>query len=615
MGRIFVCNDVEAAKYIEGKSVKQGFPINEFFTLKNYSVLSCGKKKICQTTVYKNGDDFCVGSGSFIFNGAIGTDALQRIYNAFSGDIADIRKLIFGNYAIVIKKGNSTYVFVDKFNAYSLYYYVSDFKFYICSSIACIGSVIPNLKLNRFGLFQYSFECACYGNETYLNNVYRLQGYEYILIDNATGSLSIKNIVFDRYRPNISFDEATTNVANALRASYGQIREAYGNNVGINMTGGTDSRVALGGMLSAGILPKLFWGHSNSTAVVGTEDEDGRCVDLMAQKFGLLFQKLNWDCVYPNSFNTWKDLFDKYGEYFTFYGGNESFHKSYESIENYPAYLDTGLGGESLRIREAYNNRTVDFNSLLDFINEYQIKSTNSSYISYTEMSNYFSELPIYMATKLEEEMKMYGFSQREKVSLDEFEEVRFIQARRSDTVLVNYLNTYTNCICVPFTEQVFEKICLLKKEYRQFAHAQLYIIDKLNPKLLDIPFFSHRNFCVFDHANFRLVQKKRMYEKIGNSLRESGMRDTVLYELLRKIKNHLMKNDWNVKRNVENESEREKIFPILLDYIRKWQINNEKLLNVEKIPSNESLIELIYYVMDIYSFSYLEDENTRSNK
>lgn len=78
-------------------------------------------------------------------------------------------------------------------------------------------------------------------------------------------------------------------MASKIQDGYRQLAEGFGQDVGINMTGGLDSRVVLGGCLAAGIKPTLLHAQGNSPAVTGTEVGDLRCVESMSKKWGCQF--------------------------------------------------------------------------------------------------------------------------------------------------------------------------------------------------------------------------------------------------------------------------------------------------------------------------------------
>lgn len=606
MGRFVLSNKgAEVEKYKE--SIKaQGYKLNKDIQDKKIGSLWFFKKKVELDNTYVNGDDYCCCVGGVIYNKKTGTEALKDIYDFFDGNIDVLRKQVLGNYCIAIKKNGKIIIFVDKYHVYQVYYQISEGSILFSSNIEDVITWKNSFEISEADLLLRAFHCSPIGCDTFVKGIKRLLGREYFEIDCATGKFIKKDIPYYRKHWDYkSIDECAQTIAGVYKEQYEKVKEVFGNDVAINMTGGLDSRTVLGGCLAAGIKPTFLHGQSNCQSVVGTEKGDEACVKTMAEKYELTMKPLNWDVNYPEDFNHWDELFQKYGFEYIFYGGNPNFFKSYEHIEGeYPKFMDTGLFGECLRIREQYNERREPFKTVEDFFNEYQLTAVNSSYLVNNDFCPNADAVCKHFISRFKEEMKEFGFDPEGGISMDQFEEIRYVHHRLTDGVLVNFLNRFTTCFSVLSTEQVCETIYDAKASFRAYGSLQLKVIEALKPNLLDVRFFSHRQNCVVDRNKYTLVRPLSLNEKGGKFLRGLGLRDTVFYEIIRKTKNLLLRNDWRVKRLVQSDVEAQEILPAIIEIIKKDEKLAGRYVNADNTPLHDSLVHLIYYAMLLHGIT-----------
>ncbi len=601
MGRLFLTNNRVLAQLGREENEHKGFQLNQYIDDGQVVAAAFFKKKIKAENTFIGQDGFCACSGALIYKNSTGREALKGILCDFDFDIDKIRKNIFGNYALAIKKDEKLAVFTDKYQTYHLFYAFRKEQFAISSDIMTVAYLMGYGDIDEYGLLQEAFQCGPISNGTFIEGIYRLQGYSCFLYDYSSGMFHIQKVPYKRghYRYK-SLDDAARSVADVVCKGYGRIARSY-QTVAVNMTGGLDSRTVLAGCLKAGIMPVLLHAQSNNRAVVGTEEGDCHCVAELAKQQGLKVVSLNWDADYLEEMSNWDALFEKYGFDYLFYAGNRNFFRSYEKldIEKYPDFMETGLFGEALRIREAYNHRIENFGSIFDFVNEYQMHGTNSGYLADRQFYPKSDKIIKFISEEYAKELFRYGMNGNGMIGLDQFEEVRYIQARYSDSILLNFLNQYTNVISVLSTEQVVETIFDIPKEYRAFGSVQLKVIDMLEENLLEVPVFSHCRECLLDRANYRLIRRKEFHEKGGAVLRNLGLRNTRLYEFLRKSKNAVFKDTQKVKKFNQFEQEKTKILPELIEIINKEQkVIGKTYVNTSKVPENDSIVHLMYFAM-----------------
>ena len=609
MGRIYASNIFGTLTKIKEKEEKQGFSLNQQISINGFSFLTYFKKKVHFQNSYVEKNNFCLSAGTLIYKGKKEIEALKDILIDFDGDIDKIRKKILGNYVVMLKQRSKVYVFVDKYNIYNVFYRLDNMNFTLSSDIMDVILSQDNCNISENNLLLESFQCSPYGKDTFIRGISKLLGRQYIEINTDKGAISIKDIPYDRVRNNYnSIEDAAKVIADRINANYSILGKVFGNDIGINMTGGLDSRTVLAGCVSAGIRPQLIHAQSNSLAVTGTEIGDLQSVESIALSLGIKVNLLNWNCDYPNNFSKWNDLFQKYGFDYKFYGGNPNFFNSYEYLENCPSLLETGLFGECMRIREQYSEKTEPFASAEDFINEYQISGTNSRYLGNSDVYSKSQELKIYMIMRFKQELKAFGFNPEGKITMDRFEEIRYIHHRSTDAVLINFLNQLTGCMSVLGCEQVCEYIYDTKKEYRNYGALQLRIIENLSPALVHIPFFSHCRKCTVNKKKYMLIRKKEFNEKIGEILRHFGLKDSLFYIMLRKMKYVLFKSNSQVQHDSLYAAEIKNILPKVIESITQDQCKIGKIIDTDSIPEDDSLIHIIYYAMNIRGLRLLKE-------
>ena len=600
------------------RTQEQGFNLNKKIGGTEFNVINFYKKIRKIENAFLCGDDFCFSSGTLVYKDKIGEEALSDIFYDFDNDVEKIRKEILGNYCLIICKNNKINIFVDKYDVYKIFYQVKDGVLFLSSDISDVMYRFKNTDISEFNLMLDAFQCAPVGSDTFMKEIKRLLGRQIIEIDIAINNINIKEILYKRKRNEYNnVDAAAETMAKSISDAYKTIEKAYGDDVGINMTGGLDSRVVLGGCLSAGIKPKLLHAQGNSRLITGTEKGDYNCVHKMANTLGLKVFDMCWDCNYPENVTEWNALFDKYSFNNKFYGGNPNFYKAYEELgEDLPLLLETGLFGEIMRIRTQYNLRTKPFDNFHDFMIEYQNGSGNhSGFIINSEFYNNSRSCLEYFEERYKSELKKFSFNPEASISMDDFEEVRYIHARAANAVLINFLNQYTGCISVLSTEQVCEVLCDSKQAYRAFATLQLKIIGKLYQELLIIPFFSHCSDCTYDKKKNKLVTKLSLNEKVGAKLRKIGLKNSILYNGLRTLKYKFLKSDWKIKRTLERKEETDRILPVIINSINKDQQDLGRFVNTNYTPKDDSIVHLMYYAIILRGINTIREHIKNSNK
>lgn len=195
--------------------------------------------------------------------------------------------------------------------------------------------------------------------------------------------------------------------------------------------------------------------------------------------------------------------------------------------------------------------------------------------------------------------MDKYGISKKidnvNRINNDFMNEIRWITARKADSIMLKYINTLTYHISILSQYDIHKKALSVPLKFRKSGMLQLNIIKYLFPDLLEIPIFSHCSKCSIDKSsmtlrarNFRKRVKNEMINKINGSI----------YLSMRKIYRNIvvpLKIRNKQKKDIEFDSEKMKI---VKEYISDIQKDSIKLLNIEKYQGRiDPLITFAQYL------------------
>ena len=127
----------------------------------------------------------------------------------------------------------------------------------------------------------------------FYEGVYRLFGNEIISIDE--GGLDVNKV--DHINGNnfsdLSVDSIVQSFSKLLLEKYGQIYKAFGNDIGIHLTGGFDSRLHLAVLLKLGCRPTILYAVGNNS-LTSQFNKDKDIVERLVKKFNLKVHYMDW---------------------------------------------------------------------------------------------------------------------------------------------------------------------------------------------------------------------------------------------------------------------------------------------------------------------------------
>lgn len=605
MAKIMISNNNLQVKSFINFNIKSGFKDFGQYENNEFS-LAVHKKKIHKVDnfiKFQNGD-FCSTIGTCIVNNMIGMEAIKELYKIFDSNIKASRSRMIGNYIVVIKKFNKVYIFTDKYSVLKSYYCIDEKNWVFSNSIENIAMTTKNLKINKFGLLQESLLVSSFGSETLFENIFRLSGYEYLEIDCKTNRLNVQSISCTRQRRNFknkSIEEVSLEYASIIKNKFAIVSKFFANSIRINQTGGLDNRTVLASFLSCGVKPDIMYGVGNSV-FTNTKNEDLEICKLYQKKYAIDFYQMNWKDTYKDGIKHWRSLFEKFGFQYSIYGGGRNFFKEFEGkIPNYPKFIECGYYLENLRLREFISNSKKKTMTIEEFVEDYLIGG-GYGIIDSSLIPDYV-EFKSKMVLLLKEQMKIYGIAPEGIINEENFDEVRWIHARHTDSILVNFLNNYTSSIAMFSIEELHEFPFDVPSNWRRDAKFQLMVINHLRDDILDIPIFSHCQKCTLNKSDFSLKDDKNFPQLISDVLKDIGMPKTIhkkislIYQFLFSFKS----------KSISNENQKE-LRSYINDIITKYSNKNKIELSIEN--NQEPIVYLMRLAQYLYAIDYCKEKS-----
>jgi hypothetical protein len=474
---------------------------------------------------FPNGD-FVACAGTLIYKGQIGEQALEQLYDDFSGDMEGVRQNALGNYMIAVKHGSTVFVFVDKYEVLQAYYYAKAGIWVVANSLSAVAVAaqsVDALQINELALVEKAFSNAILGSDTFFRRIHKILGYEYLRIDVRDSAMQVIPIPYERHRWHVAgrtIDQLAEEFASSLRDVMGKIAEAF-SDIRVMCTGGVDNRMLLAGLLSIGARPGLIYGVGNSV-LTNTRNEDLEICKRYAARFGLDLHVMNWKSDKKDISKYWDRLFRVYGFYGKMYGGNRSFFREFEeAIPGNPECILPGYFGETIRCRpwlECYRDSSFTIDQLLDRYLDGGGADLQAA------LGARYTELRDYVRNKLLQYGDRIGIEREgERYPVQSFYILYDSLYRRDADVITSDAINLCTCSLLPLSIYNLHELSFdLPLEYRKNDRFILKVIEKLDSRLLDIPFFSHCRTMGFNRNGFQLrptssaVRASELLKRLG---------------------------------------------------------------------------------------------------
>ena len=220
--------------------------------------------------LYKEGNDFIANIGIFIYKNRINLEALKLFLNDLrnGSDLVELANATKGFYCLFLFFDNRFYMITDKNGIYPIYIYKTDKIFEISSSFLALAK-LNNVTLHKQGIAEY----LCTGvtfHKTIVTEINLLDaGTVYEIRGNGLHKnryyRGLENISFNKYR---NLKETSKIIKNILFSNLKFVQSL--NNVGMNLTGGFDTRLLASILLNQNIdfeCEVIDSGSSNDVAI------------------------------------------------------------------------------------------------------------------------------------------------------------------------------------------------------------------------------------------------------------------------------------------------------------------------------------------------------------
>ena len=517
MSKFFLTND--EALYRRSKDLLNKSIFKKSFEYKNENLflITTAKLDITNVNSYSDGKDFAFATGTFIYKKS---NDRKILFENRNDSIDNIRKDSIGHYCVGLKSGDKVTLFGAAYAAYNIFYYHDAKKFLIGNDLYSMAKILKgNVSINRLNAVEeFAHTILC--NETIFNEIFRLDGNEYIEINRE--KIEICHQTFQPVPIQEPSVKMVKGMANCLKEKAKIISTCLGA-PSICMTAGLDARISLATYLSVGVKPNLYYGVGNSF-LTNTQNKDLEIDYEFQKRFNLNFSPLKWDS--PTQIDQdWEQLIDEYGFHAEIYGGSKDIHLFFRQLKG--PVITFGYGGEMYRNLDWIENRKKDFFTIDNFIDEYYITGDIRDFVKGVPG---FRE---HLSNKLKQICKKYNLDPQHIRNEDN---LYFLQEYRktADTTLLNFINWSKYCsLLLMESECLFygrQHIAPLKQ-----SKFMLSVINELHSDVLNIPVFSHCTLRKYNKES-GVLEYPQQSTKTKVKIKLKNICPKIIWSLIKKI-------------------------------------------------------------------------------
>jgi hypothetical protein len=434
-----------------------------------------------------------------IVDGRLGADALPPFHERFmEGGIDAARGAAIGHYSAAVRKGKTIFAFTDEQAGIPLYYAsLASGGHVLSNSLQIVASAAGPPDIDPMGFVALAFHNEAVGENTLYRGVKRLFGSQLIELDLQTRRLAVRDLALPldelRSEGRLGIEDAVAAYASRVSSVFSQI--AAQPSVGVNTTGGLDTRTVLAALLAEGGRPLLMYGIGNSK-LTNTKYADLQAARAISAATKLPLHEMDWSGNQPHDPEKLSTLFRRYGFLYTAYSSSEGVLAELEGrIHPYPSLQ---LGGYS----PAFINRKPWEANREQYDLGYLIKHF-SPYIAHLKPAHR-DAYQTYLAGEIRQALARGSIRFPEHGATDE----QFVRARLFLNLPMtgsnpNFFNEFAFYLAPFSVKRLCDPLLTLPVQYRQGDEFQLRLIAALDPGLLEIAMFSGLKPRVIDRDAF----------------------------------------------------------------------------------------------------------------
>ncbi len=463
-------------------------------------------------------DDFICSVGSFLYKQKVGKPALMEAYDNFNGYPEHLQlDAVFQGTLVIRKNGNVTIV-SDKYHVYWTYYFNDNGTYYVSSSLSSVIQALDKRILNVDRFIEAVIQRGSIGKKMFYENVFKLFGNEQISVRDNKFSVTHTEYKLDHYDfSDASTDEIVTEFSELLLGKFQDIYKVFGNEIGIHLSGGFDSRLLLAACLNLGCKPTILYGLGNSP-LTSQYSQDKILVEKIRKTFGLNVHYMNWNIDRLIGKDETRANFRKFGFNCNENYCNNSWYKEYtENVGNHVKVLFDGHMGETLNI-EAEDNifgdlipEEFDMNYIFD---EYQkVFFNNFSWRSVKQKSAHEK----YLRNELNECVNIFGLPSRDnKMCKRYYQKYWHLRYRPADSHPTNLFNDFLYSFSPLGIPKLHDFVLDIPFEMIRKRGFSIKTINYLVPELSKIDYFSRAGLIRIEDDKI-IRTPGRTYEMLRN--------------------------------------------------------------------------------------------------
>ncbi|WP_152418650.1 hypothetical protein [Halorubrum distributum] len=459
-------------------------------TNKGINISTYEKRTIENTnlTVFENGG-FVAVTGTLIINGKMGGEALESVYDTFTnGGAAAVRDQAFGHYAVIVGKGDQVTVFGDPNGVYEIYYTTQN-DWVVSNSLHLCSSTLSEPTVRKHELLVKALEVSEVTDSTIFTDVKRLEGSELLSIDTSEDEISVEPMS----RPQAGWEYQDESIETVVEDYSERVMSVFADitaatsDIGIQATGGLDSRSVLAGILQQETNPAILYAVGNSP-LTNTKDNDLDVARKYAQEFNLDFRQLDWGGSLPTDRSKWTALFRKYGYRYNTYGATENFYDSLASSA-VPELLMSGYAFGTVSNHYYWELTSSMPITLREIVENHFTYVQKFSDDQFGRKDKYIEQL----YTDCQTALNRHGLQVNpgEELPLETFVTVIQLLNGRPQSAYVNIANEFSFHLAPYATFELSRPMLDFPPKHRRGERIRVKLLEELYPNVLNIPMFS----------------------------------------------------------------------------------------------------------------------------
>jgi len=319
----------------------------------------------------------------------------------------------------------------------------------------------------------------------------KLLGHEHLVIKLDSAEVTLQEHSLPPTPLDLSqrpIEEAVTKYARHVSNTFQSITEAFPESVGLQLTGGLDSRTILAALLSIEHPPRTFTGVADDQ-ITTADPRDMEVVELLADRFDLETNRLDWDADHLETPDSWGEYFDRYGFYYTKFGAIPQFFDDWEkNIQDHPKLMVKGLSPaftSSQPWETTFHRNRI---SLSELVEKYYFHPALPSDNFRCEQ-----EFKEYLITEITSAINShYDLScPNDLLPITEYTKLKSLIGRHTQSRVTNLRSEFSYYLAPFNMHTLFRPFLSVPDSYRQGNEFQLRLMEVHQPDILEEPVIS----------------------------------------------------------------------------------------------------------------------------